>query len=306
MEELRFGTAGIPYSTKDSNTINGIKKVKELGLGAMELEFVRSVNIKKDFEKIKQAAKSNNVVLTCHGQYYVNLNADTKKKLEDSKNRILNAARTAFACGAWSVCFHPAYYLKKEPKLVYSEVRKHIQFLSEILLQEGNKIWLRPETTGKPTQFGDLNELLSISSEFENVMPCIDFSHLHSRTGGKFNTYNEFWKSLSSVEKFLGRKGLDNMHIHLAGIEYSQKGEIRHLNLEDSDLQYEELLAAWKDFKIKGVVICESPNIEDDAQLLKKTYLYLKNVDPFENAINQLKKYDKEFTTRSAKDSFEL
>ena len=62
------------------------------------------------------------------------------------------------------------------------------------------------------------------------------------------------------------------MHIHLSGIAYREKGEKNHLVLKDSDLNYADLLRAWKAFNLKGVVICESPNIEKDALLLQKTY----------------------------------
>jgi deoxyribonuclease-4 len=62
------------------------------------------------------------------------------------------------------------------------------------------------------------------------------------------------------------------MHIHISGIEYGKKGEIKHLNLEESDLNYVEILRALKDFRVKGVVISESPNIEEDAILMKKKY----------------------------------
>ena len=59
------------------------------------------------------------------------------------------------------------------------------------------------------------------------------------------------------------------------GIEYSAKGEKKHLNLEESDFNYKDLLKAFKSFGIKGAVVCESPNIEDDAKLLKDFYLSL-------------------------------
>ncbi|PWV36723.1 MAG: hypothetical protein DJ555_05865, partial [Desulfurococcaceae archaeon] len=70
----------------------------------------------------------------------------------------------------------------------------------------------------------------------------------------------------------LGRIALDSMHIHISGIEYGSRGEIKHLNLEESDLNYKDILRALKDFKAKGVVISESPNIEGDAILMKNTY----------------------------------
>jgi deoxyribonuclease-4 len=100
----------------------------------------------------------------------------------------------------------------------------------------------------------------------------VDFAHLHARTGGKNNTPSEFRALLEEIEKGLGRRGLDNMHIHMSGIEYTAKGERNHLFLEDSDFKWRELLKVWKEFKIKGVVICESPNIEQDALLMKKYY----------------------------------
>ena len=62
------------------------------------------------------------------------------------------------------------------------------------------------------------------------------------------------------------------MHMHIAGIKYSNKGEIKHLNLRESDLQYSELLKALKDFDVRGLLICESPSLEEDALLLQESY----------------------------------
>ena len=138
--------------------------------------------------------------------------------------------------------------------------------------KENNNIWIRPETTGKESQFGNIDEILELSQELENVMPCIDFAHFHARTNGKYNSYKEFSEILEKVEKKLGRKGLENMHIHITGIAYSEKGEKNHLNLKESDFKYKELIKALKDFKVKGVAISESPNIEGDALLMQKIY----------------------------------
>ena len=273
MKELLFGTAGIPISAKGSSTAEGIKEVRNLGLGAMELEFVRSINISgQKAPEVRKAAEENKIVLTCHAPYFINLNSLEKHKLKASIERILNSARIANLCGAWSVCFHPGFYQKATKEETFNNIKNNIKKVAETLKKENNKIWLRPETTGKESQFGNVDELLKISEEIENVMPCIDFAHFHARTNGKYNSYKEFSEILEKIEKKLGKKGLENMHMHITGIAYGEKGEKHHLDLKESDLKYKELLKALKDFNIKGVVISESPNIEKDALLMKKEY----------------------------------
>ncbi|HJN57292.1 MAG: deoxyribonuclease IV [Candidatus Woesearchaeota archaeon] len=273
MKKLLFGTAGIPISSKGSTTAEGINGVRELDLDAMELEFVRSVNISKEkAPEVRKSAEQNNVILTCHAPYYINLNSLEKAKLKASIYRILSSARIANLCGAWSVTFHAGFYQKSTKEEAFKRIKNSIKEISEKLKEEGNNIWIRPETTGKETQFGNINEILKLSQEFSNVMPCIDFAHLHARSNGKNNSYKEFCSILESIEKKLGKKGLENMHIHLTGIAYGEKGEKHHLNLKESDLKYRELIKALKDFKVKGVVISESPNIEEDALLVQKIY----------------------------------
>jgi len=68
---------------------------------------------------------------------------------------------------------------------------------------------------------------------------------------------------------------LKNFHAHIAGIAYSDKGEKHHLILKESDFNYKELLKAFKEYGVCGVVTCESPNIEEDCKLLKEYYLSL-------------------------------
>src|SRR3989344_1957750 len=273
MKELLFGTAGIPHSSNPRTTLDGIKHVSNLGLGAMELEFVRSINITKEKAPyIKKAAEENDVVLTCHAPYFINLNSLEKAKIKASIDRILNSARIANLCGGYSVCFHAGFYMKQEPKKVYETVKHNLKEIISTLKKENSNIWIRPETTGKETQFGNVDEILQLSQELDNVMPCVDFAHFHARTNGKYNTYNEFAGILEAIEKKLGKKGLENMHIHITGIAYGPKGEKNHLTLDESDLKYKELLKALKDFKVKGVAISESPNIEGDALLMQKVY----------------------------------
>ena len=273
MKKLLFGTAGIPISTKPSTTINGIKRVKELKLSCMELEFVRGIYLKENkTEEIKQLSKKENIILSCHAPYYINLNSEDKKKYHASISYIVNSAKIASLCNCYSVCFHAGYYQKQPPEKVYTKIKQAIKEIISKVKQFDNKIYIRPEISGKVSQFGNLNEIIKLSKEIEQVQPCIDFAHQHARTIGEYNTKKDFKETLTQIEKHLGRYSLNNMHIHLSGINYTNKGERNHLTLKECKLNYKDLLKVFKEFKIKGVVISESPNIEKDALLMKEIY----------------------------------
>ena len=270
--KLLFGTAGVPRSTNGKSSILGIERVRELGLDCMELEFVQGVRMsEKGAKNVKEAGNKENIGLSVHAPYYVNLNSSEEEKFKASLERIYQAAKIGSICGAESIVLHAAFYQKSSKQEAYNMVSKALQKITEQLRDEGIHVVLRPETMGKCTQFGTLEEVLSLSSELERVMPCIDFSHMHAREG-KHNSYSEFIAILSKVEETLGKEGLLNMHIHISGIEYDSKGEKKHLTLKESDFKYQELLVTLKEFKIKGMVICESPSLEEDGLLLKNIY----------------------------------
>ncbi len=272
MTGLLFGTAGIPHSAKLQGTTSGIERVAELGLGCMELEFVQGVKMgEKSALAVAETAIGMGIKLSAHAPYFINLNAHDPEKIKASQNRILQTARIASLCHAESIVFHAAFYLGDTPEKTYSMVKKSLKEITLQLKREANHVWVRPEVLGKGSQFGTITEILNLCAEMDGLAPCIDFAHWHARTG-EFNSYLEFTSILRQIKKQLGTAALDNMHIHLAGIAYGKKGEIKHLNLQKSDFQYTELLKALKDNDAKGRVICESPNLEEDALLLQATY----------------------------------
>lgn len=267
---LLFGTAGTPISSEGNDSISGIKRVRELGLGCMEIEFVRGVKMgKKTALRVHGVSKQLDIKLSVHAPYYINLNAGGET-LTRSRERILNSARTGYIFDAKSVVIHAGFIQGGSRMAAYEKIKSQLIHIIEQLKSENVDITLRIETMGRGSQFGNLQEVLDIT-EVEGVLPCIDFSHLHALTG-KYNSRDEFACILAQVEDKLGREGLDNMHVHVSGIEYSDRGERRHLVFDESDFNYRELALAFHDFGIKGMVISESPNLEEDALALKNEY----------------------------------
>ena len=271
MAGLVFGTGGAPHSAK-SSSIAGIERIAELQLGCMELEFVQGVRMgRENATLVGETAAKTGIKLSAHAPYFINFNAHEPEKIRASQDRLLQTARIASLCQAESIVFHAAFYLGDPPEKAYTTVKKYLEEVISQLRRENNRVWIRPEIMGKLSEFGTIEEVLNLSTELEGIAPCLDFAHWHARNG-KSNSFQEFVSILKQVEQQLGRAALDNMHIHASGIAYGKKGEIKHLNLKESDFQYAELLKALKDYDAKGIVICESPNLEEDALLLQATY----------------------------------
>ena len=273
-DRLLFGTAGVPNCTvKKSSPVEGVQRVAELGLDCMQLEFAHGVRMKEEISSaLRKASYELNIPLTSHGPYYINLNAREQDKIDSSVERIIQTAKISDLCGAESMTFHAAFYMKDSPYDVFDLVEKSMNVIEERLNRLDIEIELRPELTGKTSQFGSLDELITLTKSVNSVKPCMDFSHLYARTGN-YNTKEEMVEVLERLEEQLVKDALSNMHIHVSGISSNSKGELKHLNLEKSDFNWKAMLEALKEKDCKGYIMSKSPNIEEDAKMLKDYYM---------------------------------
>lgn len=270
--KLLFGTAGVPQSSPGTTSISGIQHVAKLGLDCMEIEFVQGVKMRPDTAHlVKQESTRHGTALSVHAPYFVSLNSPKQGIRMMSQERLLKSARIGRILGARSVVFHPGYYSRSTAKETFNTIREGLREIMSVLRTERNPVIMRPETMGKRSQFGTLEEILTLCQEVEGLQPCLDFSHLHARKG-QVNDYLSFYRILNKVRKKLGDQALKNMHIHISGIMYNEKGEMKHLNLQESDFRYDDWIQALKDFAVEGMVICESPVQETDALMLKNLF----------------------------------
>jgi len=269
---LRFGTSGIPLSSRRPGTDHGIARARALGLDCLEMAWSNGVRMGPAMaRRIAAAARTHRLQLTAHAPYYVNLCADGPVAAR-SRRRLIDTGRLAARCGARSFCFHAGFYPARGAAEAGRRVRRGLAEVSATLRGEGNDIDIRPELTGKASQVGSLDEILAWSAEVEGVRPCIDFSHQYARSQGAFNRYDDFTALLERVRSRLGRPALERLHVHISGIEFGPRGERRHLPLRRSKFRYRELLRALKDARVSGWVVCESPEMERDALRLQRAY----------------------------------
>lgn len=262
--KILIGTAGIPISTKERSTAAGIMKVKELGLHSMEVEFVRGVNMSS--EKAIEIGKVRNetgIKLSVHAPYYINL--CNPEKLKDSEKRIISSAHRGHLMGAEVIVFHPGYYGKLEKNDAYEMVESACKEMSGIVEDNAWNVRLGLETTGKVSQFGTLDEILDISHAVKTCVPVVDWAHLFAKYQGKI----DFRKALNKVTN----AGYSTIHTHFSNIEFTEKGERRHLTLDHKQPDFEEVAKVILKSDIKEInIISESPAIEKDALVMKKTF----------------------------------
>ncbi len=278
---VRFGTVGAPQTTRTSGTPAAIEHTAQLGLHHLEIAWTRSVSASdQTCAEIKAAGQANGISLSVHAPYFINLNSQTEEKMQASDERLLTAARKGFLAGATDIVFHPASYHGQDPALVYERVAEKLTEISAKLQAEEVAVTLRPETMGKASVFGSLEEVVRLSRDVPGVLPCVDWAHLHARNGdGTFNTYDEFTGALALIREMLGEPGLHRLHNHMSGIAYTNKGEKSHIPLNEADLQYRDLLRAFVDFGVQGTVGIEAPEPFHTADCLLFQATYRRLVD---------------------------
>lgn len=255
---IRLGPAG----NIESDTVLSLKKIKEIKLHAQEIEFVRHVYLKNDAaKKIGEVSTELGISLSIHCPYFINLASDEKDKVLASKKRILDSCERGHYLGAKHIVFHPAYFGKKDKSEVYEIVKDEIIDMLEVINKNEWKVKLAPETTGRHSAFGSLDETIKIVKE-TGCDICVDPAHIYARGNGQIN----FAEMLDKLETLK----LKQLHFHFSAIKYSDKGEVHHLTLAEGGPDFRLFAKELIKRKIDCTIISESPITYKDSLFMKK------------------------------------
>ncbi|NYZ74105.1 TIM barrel protein [Candidatus Micrarchaeota archaeon] len=270
---IRFGPAGIPIQCKGSSTLEGVRCCADIGLTAMEMEFVQGVRMSEtSAADVRKASQETGISLSSHAPYFVNLCSREPEKVENSFRHIIASARITALAGGDITVFHPGFYQKQSPEEAFAAAKKNLKAIEEKLKQDGIKIRLGAETVGKKSAFGGLLESIRLSQQLDMVVPVIDFAHLHARGDMRLKKAEDYKRVFDLLEKELGSY-VRRFHCHFSEINYSDKGELNHLVLGTSDEPpFRPFMKVLAENGYSGTVICESPKLDLDALTMKAEY----------------------------------
>jgi deoxyribonuclease-4 len=280
----RFGPAGVPHMFRlmGAKLADVPKLLRTEDLDAFEYAAVRWGQVpqmkQEDAESLGAAARECDVKLSLHGSYFINFFGDNKTA-QESRKRLIACATAAHWMGAYVVVFHPGYYGNKGKG---ETMRESVQALSEVRSTLDSlgvaDVKLGPETMGRHSQFGLLDEILDLCHQVERTQLVIDWSHLHARTGGGLRSTDDFRAIVAKAEAKLGIEAVRDMHCHFSKIEYTYKsGERRHHVLDEPGFgpEFSCFAEVIAEFKLRPVIICETAVQDVDAkkmqEILKKS-----------------------------------
>ena len=277
---LRFGPSGngdVFYDQGFKSSLDAPKWLKNRGLTSYEYSFSRGFNI-SDFvaKTLGEKCKENNIEISVHAPYYINLANPDKTMVEKSFNYILTSLKYLKLMGGKRCVFHPGTCGKLQREEAFKLIKENMALLAKRIEQEGfSDMLVCPETMGKSMQIGTYQEIAELCKIAPFFVPCMDFGHINCVLQGKLKEEKDFEQVLTFMLNNLGYKKMKNFHIHFSKIEYGPKGEIKHLTFEDEQYgpEFEPLAKVLKKLNLEPDVICESKGTQpEDAQTMKEIF----------------------------------
>jgi len=277
---IRFGPAG----NSDSFYAQGYKAswqapawLRAMSLNAYEYSFGRGVQLKEDMaDKIAGLARENDIAVSAHAPYFINLANPDPEKREGSFRYIIDSARLVTHLGGDRVVVHVGAMMKLERAEALQNCREGLKEAYRRLDDLGlGQVHLCPETMGRPSQIGNLKETLAFCLMDERLIPCIDFAHLHALGQGALKSTEDFAAVLDEIEATLGLERARRMHVHFSTIEFGLSGEKRHHTFAEEKYgpRFEHLAPILKERGYEPRVICECHGtMAEDAKAMMEMY----------------------------------
>ena len=281
---IKFGPSGNSISFFEEGFQTSTESAiwtKNRGLDCFEYSFGRGVNLSEATAiKIGEAFANAGVELSVHAPYFINFANPDDEMAEKSYNYVLSSAIAARRMQAKRIVFHPASQGKMARDEAVDLTLKRLDILCDMIYDRGyNDLIFCPETMGKLGQIGTVEEIVKFCKIDDIYVPCVDFGHINARENGSLKTVADYKDRLSFMIDELGFEKMQKLHIHFSKIEYTKKGEVKHLTFEDTVFgpEFEPLAVALKELSLQPFIVSESAGTQaEDALYMKKCYFNLK------------------------------
>ena len=280
---IKFGPSGNSesfYAEGYKHTEQAAEFVKARGLNCFEYSFGRGVRMTEEKAiSIGEAFQKAGVELSVHAPYFINFANPDEEMVAKSYGYVLDSAKTCKLMQGKRIVFHPATQGKMERETAVDLTVERLKILRDyVYLNDLQDMLFCPETMGKLAQIGTVEEITRFCEIDPIYLPCVDFGHVNAREQGSLKTVADYKSRLEYMIECLGYERMKNFHVHFSKIQYSAKGEVRHLTFADETYgpEFEPLAIALKDLALEPYIVSESDGMQaEEALQMKNAYFSL-------------------------------
>jgi len=274
-----FGPGGNSDAFKiwgGKSTLDAPRFVNEIGLDAYEYEAGNGIASSPSMlAAIGNEARKHEIKMSFHTPYFISLSGIEEEKRLKSIKYISDSLEAARLLGADIIVVHTGSAAKiSRDEAMRLAADTLVKTLSAVDTY-GIKIGL--ETMGKQNQLGTLDEVLELCRIDSAFAPVVDFGHLNARDcGGVFASSDDYKRVFDKIDRKLGAEYAERLHCHFSKIEWTDKGEKKHLTFADEIYgpSFEPLVEMLSRERLYPTIISESAGTQsDDALTMKKFYL---------------------------------
>ena len=274
---IHFGPAGNSQSFADAGfkaTVDAPAFLQKMGLNAYEYQCGHGVSVGDETaRRIGAAAAECGIAMSLHAPYYINLSSNEEERIEKNINYVLQSCRAAVGLGAQRIVVHTGGVGKRSRTQALENTRLNVREILNAVERAGYTQTICLETMGKQSVIGSAEEIFDLVALDDRLLPCVDFGHLNARTQGKCTTEEEFVAVLNMMENKIGQERARVFHSHFSKIQYSDKGEVRHLTFVDEIYgpSFDPLAELIAERGWEPTFICESAGTqaEDAAEMMR-------------------------------------
>lgn len=283
--KLRIGPSGnsdIFYQEGNKSSKEAPAWLKSKGLSAYEYSFGRGYTMGAETAmEIGKEALKNDILVSVHAPYYINFANENEEMVEKSYQYVLTGLNFLKMFNGQKIVVHSASQGKLERSHALDLTKKRFEKLLNLCYDnfDMKNVYICPETMGKVLQIGTYEEIIDLCKMDKCLVPTFDFGHINCILQGSLKTEDDFKRIIDLSMEKLGEEKTNNCHIHFSKIEFGEKGEIKHLTLDDNMYgpDFLPLAKVLKEYKMTPSIICESKNrMCEDAMLMNQIYNSLK------------------------------
>ena len=278
---IKFGPSGNCesfYAEGNAHTEQAPAFLKKRGLDCFEYSFGRGVRMTEQKAlSIGEAFQNEGIEISVHAPYFINFANPDEEMVAKSYGYVLDSAKICKLMGGKRIVFHPSTQGKMNRFEAVDLTIKRLETLREyIYLNDLQDMIFCPETMGKQAQIGTVEEITEFCKIDPVFVPCIDFGHINAREQGSLKTQEDYQSRLEYMIAHLDYDKMKHFHMHFSKIQYSAKGEVKHLTFADEVYgpEFLPLAKALKALKLEPYIVSESDGTQaEDAKIMKDLYL---------------------------------